>query len=176
MKKIIVASHNPLKIAAVQTGVEQMFPTLAFEIQGVSVPSGVSDQPMTDAETLQGAMNRATNAQQQFSEADFWVGVEGGIAPMNDGMEAFAWIVFFSKSGKIGKAKTASFELPPKVVELIHQGYELGDADDIVFGKSNSKQTIGAAGLLTQNVINRKTLYLQAVVLALIPFKNPKLY
>jgi inosine/xanthosine triphosphatase len=31
-------------------------------------------------------------------------------------------------------------QLPPKIVELLQQGMELGDADDIVFGQTNSKQ------------------------------------
>jgi len=53
---------------------------------------------------------------------------------------------------------------------------ELGEADDRVFERSNSKQTNGAIGLLTGNVIDRTTLYAPAVVFALIPFKNPELY
>jgi non-canonical (house-cleaning) NTP pyrophosphatase len=58
----------------------------------------------------------------------------------------------------------------------VRQGMELGDADDAVFGRSNSKQANGAVGILTGNVIDRAELYEQAVVLALIPFKNPELY
>jgi non-canonical (house-cleaning) NTP pyrophosphatase len=53
---------------------------------------------------------------------------------------------------------------------------ELGDADDLVFGRQNSKQKSGAVGLLTHNRVTRRTLYEQAVVLALIPFINPDLY
>jgi non-canonical (house-cleaning) NTP pyrophosphatase len=34
---------------------------------------------------------------------------------------------------KVGMAKTAMLQLPPRIVELIQQGIELGDADDIVF-------------------------------------------
>jgi non-canonical (house-cleaning) NTP pyrophosphatase len=53
---------------------------------------------------------------------------------------------------------------------------ELGHADDLVFNKSNSKQENGAVGILTENVIDRAEFYKQAVILALIPFKNPTLY
>ena len=59
-----------------------------------------------------------------------------------------------------------------QVRELVEQGLELGDADDLVFGESNSKQQNGAVGLLTDNVETRTSLYEQAVVLALIPFKT----
>jgi len=59
---------------------------------------------------------------------------------------------------------------------LIRQGKELGEADDIVFGRSNSKQENGAVGLLTDNAIDRAQLYEHAMILALIPFKNEALY
>jgi non-canonical (house-cleaning) NTP pyrophosphatase len=62
------------------------------------------------------------------------------------------------------------------VAILVREGMELGDADDIVFAKSNSKQQNGAVGLLTNDVITRKSLYLPAVQMAFIPFLNPELY
>ena len=89
--------------------------------------------------------------------------------------EAFAWIVISDKQ-KIGKAKTATFPLPIKISNLIKEGYELGDADDIVFKRSNSKQKNGAVGILTDNLINRTDYYAHAIILALIPFTNTKLY
>lgn len=153
-----------------------MFPEMRFEIEGVSVGSGVSDQPMTEEETLTGAQNRAENASKEKPNADYWVGIEGGLEEINGEMEAFAWIVIKAKDGQLGKGRTGSFFLPKKVAELIKQGKELGEADDIVFGRSNSKQTNGAVGILTGDVLTRTTYYEPAVVLALIPFKNGELY
>ena len=54
------------------------------------------------------------------------------------------------------KAKSACCQLPPKVIELVQTGMELGDADDQVFGQTNSKQQMGAIGLLTHGVIDRQ--------------------
>lgn len=62
------------------------------------------------------------------------------------------------------------------MAELVAQGLELGEADDRVFQQSNTKQAAGAVGLLTDNVLNRQQLYEQAVVLALVRFKNEELY
>ena len=90
-------------------------------------------------------------------------------------MAAFAWIFVLSQKGE-GKSQTGTFFLPSEVAELIRQGKELGDADDIVFKRSNSKQKDGAIGILTSNVIDRTSLYQHAVVLALVPFKNPEFY
>jgi len=175
MKKIIIASKNPVKINAVKVGFKKMLPDEKFEYEGVSVPSNVSDQPRSNQETLTGAINRANNASKAVINADFWVGVEGGIEKVSDEMEAFAWVVIKSKTLN-GKARTATFFLPKQIVKLIDEGKELGDADDMVFGHTNSKQKQGAVGILTNNIIDRTKFYSEAIVLALIPFKNNKLY
>jgi len=47
MKKLIVASTNPVKIESAQMGFAQMFPDENFEVQGVSASSEVSEQPMS---------------------------------------------------------------------------------------------------------------------------------
>ncbi len=174
--RVVVASKNPVKLASATEGFARMFPGETFEVVGVSVPSGVSDQPMSDAETLAGAMNRAENASKAEPDADFWVGHEGGCHDNEHGLQAFAWIVVRSRDGKVGKGKTGTFFLPPPVTDLVRQGVELGKADDIVFRRTNSKQESGACGLLTGDAITRTTFYVGAVILALIPFKNRELF
>lgn len=130
---------------------------------------------MSDSETILGAKTRVNNARKARPDADFWVGVEGGIQIRDTEMETFAWIVVESPN-RGGKARTASFFLPPQVAELINQGMELGKADDIVFGHQNSKQKNGAVGLLTGDIITRTSLYRPAVILALIPFARAHLF
>jgi inosine/xanthosine triphosphatase len=175
MGKIIIASKNPVKIQAVKNGFEKMFLNQEFEFIGVSVPSNVPDQPMSNAETFLGAKNRAFNAAHEIKDADFYVGIEGGIEEIEDEMQAFAWI-FVKSATKYGKSRTATFFLPKQVVKLIKEGKELGEADDIIFNRNNSKQENGAVGILTGNIIDRTQYYTEAVILALIPFKNIALY
>lgn len=176
MKKIIVASKNPVKINTTHDGFARMFPEELFEVEGISAESGVSEQPLSEEETLRGAINRVEHISKSISDADYWVGIEGGVKEVSEDMEAFAWIVVKDKKGVIGKGRTGSFILPKKVTELIKQGYELGTADDLVFKRENSKQANGAVGILTGDVLTRATYYEPAVILALIPFKNPTLY
>ncbi|WP_020536734.1 inosine/xanthosine triphosphatase [Lewinella cohaerens] len=173
--KIIVASKNPVKVDSALAGFQEMFPDQSFTAEGISVPSGVSDQPLGDEETYQGAWNRVQAAKAALSDADFWIGIEGGNIIKDKEMEVMAWVVVLSKT-QLGKARTAGFYLPPKVIELVNQGYELGHADDLIFGVSNSKQTGGSSGLLTDGVMNRKRFYVPAVILALIPFLKVELY
>lgn len=171
--KIVVASENPVKIKAVESGFRKFFEDV--EIEGVHAASGVSSQPLTEEETLEGARNRVLVARRSITDAEYWVGIEGGVQAVDHGLAAFAWIVI-SSAGKKGEARTATFMLPSKVAHLVAGGLELGTANDLVFNESGSKQKTGAVGLLTHNAVNRTELYAQAVVLALIPFINRDLY
>lgn len=175
MKRIVVASENPVKVQATLDGFKAMFPEEEFCIQGVKVASGVSDQPKSDAETLQGALNRADSARQLVVDADYWVGIEGGIDPLGQDLLAFAWMVVM-RPNITGKARTGAFVLPRAVTQLIKAGKELGEADDIVFNRYNSKQENGAVGLLTGDLMDRAKFYTPGIILALIPFRNPDLY
>ncbi|KAF4991785.1 hypothetical protein FGRMN_7625 [Fusarium graminum] len=173
-KIVIVASNNIPKIKATREGFTQMF-SGSCDFQGVSVDSNVSDQPFSDEETLTGATNRAQNAQKAKPEADFWVGIEGGVESHNGSICSFAWIVITGKDGKVGKARTAAYFLPEKTCKLLKDGVELGHADDMVFGQTDSKNKQGSVGLLTGGIVDRAAYYTQAVILALIPFRNATL-
>lgn len=174
---IIIASGNPAKVKAVELAFSRMFPDEKFDYEGISVESGVSDQPMSDDETFAGALMRAQTCRETRPEATYWVGLEGGLEEIGDELHAFAWMVIYGPDELMGKSRTATFALPPAVAELILvEGKELGEADDLVFGKTNSKQSSGAVGILTHGLIDRANYYADALVLALVPFKNPHLY
>ena len=175
MKVIGLASKNPVKVAAALWGFQRMFAEEEFEVRSVPVSSSVCHQPLSDDETLRGALGRAQQARSLLADADYWVGIEGGVEDQATEMAAFAWVVILSVNGRVGKG-TGTFFLPEAVAELVRRGKELGEADDIVFSQANSKQDQGAIGLLTDNVVDRTQLYAQAVILALIPFKNRMLY
>ncbi|KAK4158257.1 inosine triphosphate pyrophosphatase-like protein [Chaetomidium leptoderma] len=194
---IIVASKNPVKIAASQQAFTLMFPHTRVTAHGISVPSGVPDQPFSDATTLRGAQNRAELVRELHGstelKADYWVGIEGGVdedpyftesfdsntaLSSEEGplLRSFAWAVVLGPvGGKMGKARTATYYLPRETAALVRGGMELGDADAVVFGGRNTKQKNGSVGLLTGDVVDRRGYYEQAVVLALIPFCNPGL-
>lgn len=179
--KVFVASKNPIKCEAALLAVKLMFPESNAQVMGFSVESGISDQPMNNDETRQGACNRVENLMTAEPGGDLYIGLEGGCAETYDvlglpQLEAFAWMVVSDGQGKWGESRTASFHLPQAVAELVRQGVELGKADDQVFGMQNSKQSQGACGLLTGGVLNRAAYYAPAVILALVPFKNPNLY
>ncbi|EJG0041537.1 inosine/xanthosine triphosphatase [Vibrio parahaemolyticus] len=167
-QKVVIASLNPAKINAVKSAFQSAFPQQAFEFIGISVPSEVADQPMTNEETHRGAVNRVKNAKVEMPTADFYVGLEAGI----EGNVTFAWMVIESDTHR-GESRSASLMLPPEVLAQLADANELGDVMDKVFGTENIKQKGGAISLLTQNQLTRSSVYHQALILALIPFTNP---
>ena len=168
--KIVVTSHNPVKIQAVRQAFKSQFPKHEFELIPLGVDSGVSDQPMSDKETRQGARNRVEDAKLKIPEADFWVGLEGGLDFFDGHLMAFAWMVIAGSENRISETRSATLPLPPQVQTLVSEGLELGEANDRVFSTLNSKQGGGAFGLLTDGLLTRESIYTQTLILALIPF------
>lgn len=171
---IVIGSKNPVKANAIARAHSDVFGQPP-EMRHFAANSGVSDQPMTDDETLRGAENRVQEASSAGIDGDYFVGVEGGIEEHEVGMLAFAWIVI-SDGKLVGRSRTATFPLPEPIARLIREGVELGKADDIVFGVENSKQDCGAVGLLTNGAIDRESLYRHAAAMAFIPFLNRQLF
>ena len=174
LKKIIIASKNQAKIKAVEDAFYKVFLGDKFLFESVSVQSDVSDQPLSKSETLQGAKNRVQNAI-NIIQGDFYIGLEGGVEFDSEDLFCFGFAVV-SNGVKIGVSQTSTFMLPPKIGELIKQVYELGTADDMFFGRENSKKTNGSVGLLTNDLVTRSQMFENAITMALIPFVKPELY
>ena len=100
-------------------------------------------------ETRLGALNRVANARVAAPDADFWVGLEGGLDFFEGQLMAFAWMAVTDKHGTNSATRSVTLPLPPRVQELVGGGIELGEANDQVFSTLNSKQGGGAFGLLT---------------------------
>ena len=170
--KIVVASGNPVKIEASRAAFAALMPGKNLQMIPVSVDSGVADQPTSDEETRRGAKNRAASARECNPDADFWVGLEGGIEVFEEQLMAFAWMAVLDSDGHLSTARTTTLPLPPSVRKLIGEGLELGEANDKVFATANSKQGGGAYGLLTDGLYTRESIYTQTLILAALPFVN----
>lgn len=194
MLQVIVASLNPAKIDSARLAFALLLPDAQVNLRGVSVPSGVAEQPISDTETYQGARQRALAARVLVPDADLWIGMEGGVeftelteqklagfSLKERTCRTFAWIQVLGPereqaNGLDNASRSACLTLPPAVAKAIADGEELGPAMDRLFNQTNTKQTGGAIGILTQQLITRRTLYRDTLVLALAPWLNPQLY
>jgi inosine/xanthosine triphosphatase len=164
--RVVVGSTNPVKVAAVQAVFARCAPgTLAI---GMEVASGVPDQPWGDDETRAGALQRALAAIGADPQAQFGVGLEGGVVREASGqVRSCAWAVIVDRAGVVSTGGSLAVPLPPAVAALLDAGMELGPAMDRVARTTGTKHGRGAVGLLTAGLIDRQAAYEPLVTYAL---------
>jgi inosine/xanthosine triphosphatase len=171
--KIAVGSTNPVKVTAVRQTISRIWPEA--EIVPIAVPSGVSDMPMSDEETLLGAKNRALAARDAL-DADFGVGLEGGVQLEPFGWVLHGWVVVVARDGRSGIGGGGRLLLPAHIAQKVLAGTELGDVMDEVLNDHNTKQKGGAVGALTNGLVLRGETFALATAYAFAPFVSPDLY
>lgn len=138
--KVAVGSTNPVKIQAVSKAFKKVWPKKKWEVIGIKVPSGISDQPMSDEESIKGATNRARRAIKKLN-ADYGVGLEGGIHKIGKKWFDCGWMVVIDKKGGLGIGSSARIETPKVMIKMIKKGMELGDVNDVLFKKKIPNST-----------------------------------
>ncbi|TCP32030.1 inosine/xanthosine triphosphatase [Scopulibacillus darangshiensis] len=151
-----IGSQNPAKIKAVERLIA--LKQLDYTVESLSVPSGVSDQPMTDEETLAGAVNRAEAVLQQ-SDAVIGIGLEGGIMEIGNQVFVCNWGALADKMGRIYTAGGARIKLPDLLVTEIREGRELGVVIDDYTQKLNVRKKEGTVGILTKGLVTRDDMF-----------------
>jgi inosine/xanthosine triphosphatase len=176
--KLIVASLNPQKIAAVKELVAEYPMLVSATVEGVSVPSGVGDQPKSLNETVRGAINRAKSA---IGDADYSFGLESGLVEVpytkTGTMDLCVCAIYDRKDIHLGLS--SAFEPPKLVAKLMHEkGMNMSEATAAA-GLTTNKN-VGAAegliGILTHGRLTRLAYTKQAVTTALIHLENADLF
>ncbi|MCR4312295.1 MAG: inosine/xanthosine triphosphatase [Candidatus Uhrbacteria bacterium] len=165
--RIHVGSSNANKVGAVED-VLKTYPQFAeAEIVGVEVSSGVGEQPMSLAETVRGATNRAKAC---FDGADFSIGIEGGHMEVPDAGPMNLQVCAIYDGKRVHHGLSSAFGLPENVVQLMQGGATLDDAvhkagltDNPALGRHS-----GIIGVFTGGRVDRRGLAAQAVQMAII--------
>lgn len=173
--KVAIGSKNPAKIQAVKLAFEAVWPDQVWVFEGVKVQAGVSNQPMSDQESIKGAKARAKKALKALS-ADFGVGLEGGLHQIGQHWFDGGWCVVVNSKGELGIGSSAKIPTPKKIMKQVMQGKELGEVIDIIFRTQNAKQGDGHFGLMTKNKITRTSGYRDGIIMALSRFIHPDLF
>jgi len=170
MTRVAVGSTNPVKVAATERIVEDVFEG-AQAVVSVAVDSGVSEQPTGRRETVTGAENRAARALEAEPDAAYGVGIEGGVADLADrpGLYLIMWAAV-TDGETIERGGGPSLRLPDDIAERVRDGEELGPVLDDVLDTEGVKERAGAAGVLTGNAIDRESALAHAVAGAVGPF------
>ena len=174
MLKVAVGSKNPVKVAAVKSAFEKVFGTC--EIIGLSVPSGVSDMPMSFMEIAKGAKNRAQSAREEL-DADYGVGLEGGFNETELGTFLAGFVAVVNREDIWGYSGGEGLFMPENIVKRVKdEKKELGDVMDEIRGLKNTKQGEGCIGYFTNNLIDREDSFEKPTICALSRFSKPELF
>jgi inosine/xanthosine triphosphatase len=167
MLKIAIGSQNPAKVKAVQSAFEQMGYTI--KVSGFDAPSGVSNQPISDAETMQGALNRAKYVMTKGS-FDYGIGLEGGVEETPYGMFLCNFGAVVHSSGAMNIGGGVRILLPQSIADDIHLGKELGDVMDEWVGRHGISKKEGAIGIFTKGHIDRSDMFRDTTICAFSKF------
>ncbi len=175
--KILLGSKNPVKIEAAKEAFEKYYRDV--NVIAFDVDSKVGSQPFGE-DTYAGAENRARSLLIKNSEekinADYFVGIEGGIKNIYNKWFAFGCVCILDKYGNAAFGTSPQFELPNEVLTRLVGGEELGHVIDSLQGQKNTKQKQGAIGFFTGGVMQRKDFYIPGVICALVPFRQPEFF
>lgn len=172
---VAVGSANPVKSDAARQAFSQVWPTSAADVESVDVLSGVSPQPMSDVECIEGARNRAILAREAL-DADYGVGIEGGLVHVGGLWFNSGWVVVVDREFREGLGSTFRVPVPAEVVRRIEHGAELAEALDEVLGVTDTRYGPGHFGHMTNGVVTRTHGYVDAVAAALARFAHPTLF
>lgn len=158
--RVAIGSKNPAKINAVK----EAFKDYPYEIVSVDAESGVSDQPMSDDETIKGAVNRAKQAAEKAA-AEIGIGLEGGVQQTPYGLMLCNFGALAVKGQEPIIAGGARIPLPEEIAEELLAGAELGPVMDEFANKQNVRKNEGAIGIFTNGQINRSEMFIHVMKL-----------
>ena len=173
--KIRVGTKNKAKIDSVIEIIEEYSHLKESVVEGVSISSGVSDQPKSLEETITGAINRAKGI---FIDCDYSIGIESGMmsVPMSKSgyMDVCVCVIYDGKECHLGLS--SAWEFPDTAVTdlIMKEGLDMSQAINKVGMTKNENigSEEGAIGILTKGRMTRKEYTKQALRTALIHLEN----
>ncbi|UII55234.1 DUF84 family protein [Cytobacillus spongiae] len=158
--RIFVGTKNPVKINAVQS----CFSGEEETVISIQVPSGVSEQPFTDDETIKGAIHRAEAALEN-GKGDIGIGLEGGVQQTEYGLFLCNWGALVEPNLPPLVAGGARIRLPNEIATRLLNGEELGPVMDDFSHKQNVRKNEGAIGIFTNGLVDRSEMFTHVVKL-----------
>jgi inosine/xanthosine triphosphatase len=186
---IAVGSTRRPKLDGVRDAMADLGPHLdpnaQFEIVGVEAPSGVRDTPLSRAEMMTGARNRAEHlrriAIERREPRAYFIGVEGGLEIVRDRgarlvfLENWAYVLDQEGRGSFGQSGAVAVP-EPLAARVVDEGVDLAEAVDAFAGTHGIRDAQGAWGVLTRDLVTRRGAFRLAVINAFAPSYNVEAY
>lgn len=154
------------------------------EIVTRSVESGVPAMPLNDTQLMRGARGRVDALRELLKDegvrADLFVGLEGGFHSITfDGArQTFLHGWAYASNGSRGYFGHApAVTVPSEIAARVERtGRELGEVIDEIVGERDVRSRQGAWGVLSRGLLTRSMSFETALIAALAPFYNARLY
>lgn len=153
---ITVGSLNETKVQAVRS----VYPD-SFNVIGRNVEVMISEQPMSDQETRQGAIERAKACS---GKDNIGIGLEGGIMVIEGTLYLCSWGAL-AEGSRIVTASGARLALPDSFYASLLEGRELKDVMDSYTERSGVSHKEGAVGVFTNGLLSRTSMFSHIVQL-----------
>lgn len=154
--EFIIGSVNQAKVKAAENVISTYYPEA--NLTAMNTHSNVSAQPISDEETMRGAINRAINVQSENPNA-IGIGLEGGVKKIGNTFYICNWGALILRDGQILTAGGAEIPLPDEIAKEIEIGKELGPVIEQYFKQKGVRQKEGAMGMLTAGAVTRIELF-----------------
>ncbi len=174
--KIAIGTLNKAKNEAVQKVISKIWPEA--EYFPTKTNSRIREQPLTDEEGIEGAINRAKHALELIPQTDYGIGLEGTVDTNKYGMFLSGWVAIVNREGEIGMGCSGKV-LMPKYLEIqLNEGKELGPLVQEMLKDTNNeiRHSTGTNGLLTNNLYTRIDEFETATLCALAKFVSSEIY
>lgn len=155
---IAVGSTNRVKVAAVRNGL------MGEAVTIISYPaaSRVRDQPLSDEETQQGAINRARECLEK-TQATLAIGLEGGLQFLTGKLYLCHWGALVDRDQIVYLSNSPILRLPDEYKNDLLAGVSLDQLMLKDTGIENLGTKEGAIGYFTENRLTREQVLSQTV-------------
>ena len=160
MLKVAIGTTNPAKVQAIQKAFQEQYGEVHF--QCLKTESHVSEQPMSDQETIEGALNRAKIVL-KTTGSDVGIGLEGGVSESLYGMFVCNWGALVDRDGNEIIGGGARISLPKEISNEIKAGKELGPLMDEYTQRTGIRKKEGAIGVFTNGLLTREEMFRHVV-------------
>lgn len=160
---VAVGSMNPVKVEAVRSVLEKIYGSV--RITAADVDSGVPEQPF-ESDVRKGAINRARKA---LAGHEMAFGIEAGVFEREEGLFDIQYCAVFDRHGMLTVGMGPGFAYPEDIADLVRNGYTVAGAIAELYGDKGIGKRQGAIGMLSNGLLDRKTLTEQAVTAAMVP-------
>jgi inosine/xanthosine triphosphatase len=168
--KIAIATTSELKIRALKDALDKL--GVNAEIVQRKTDSGVSSQPFGFEEMTLGAKNRVAQCKKELN-ADLFLSVESGIAPIEGNFFDVACAYALSNDGKESISYSSGYFLPEWMVrEVKEKNTELGHITQRLSGGGEKDPLRYLSG----DSMRREELLSQAIALALVKLSKEEKY